>query len=145
MPCNLNKLLGAACNLLQSENGQKLSIEYDLGEVPSLTGHPAKLSQAFYGVLDNAAKAVQGGGGIRVGTRRVADRVEVCIEDDGCGIADDVLPRVFDPFYSTRGVGAGTGLGLTVARDIVMAHQGEILLSSQRGQGTIVTLRFPVK
>jgi len=63
--------------------------------------------------------------------------------DTGEGIAPETLPRVFDPFFTTRAVGQGTGLGLTVCRDIVEAHEGTIDLASAPGRGTTVTVRIP--
>ena len=64
------------------------------------------------------------------------------VEDNGCGVSSDHIDRLFDPFFTTRPVGSGTGLGLSVARDIMTAHRGEILVRSKLGAGTRVTLRF---
>lgn len=142
--CDLNALLKTACHLLQAEHHQTLSIELLLSDLPMLTGYPARLSQAFYNVLDNAAKALDEDGVIQVESRLHEGILEIDIEDDGCGMSEKVLARVFEPFFTTRDVGAGTGLGLSVARDILTAHRGEILLKSHPGQGTCVTLRFQV-
>ncbi|MGH8352716.1 MAG: sensor histidine kinase [Pseudomonas sp.] len=143
VPCDLNALLGSTCHLLQAEGRQGLNLRLHLGELPRLAGYPAKLSQAFYNVLDNAAKALGPKGGVVEVKSRVHDGVlEICITDNGCGIAEDALAQVFEPFFTTREVGAGTGLGLSVARDILAAHQGQILIKSRVGSGTRVTLRF---
>lgn len=143
-PCGLNALLSAACNLLQAEHGQRLVVELTLGDLPPIRGYPAMLSQAFYNVLDNAAKAIVDSGVIRVSSQSVGGgMLEVCIEDNGGGIPEAILPRLFDPFFSTRGVGGGTGLGLTVSRDVMRAHCGEISINSQEGKGTSVIMRFP--
>ncbi|MDP3815534.1 sensor histidine kinase [Pseudomonas sp.] len=142
-PCDLNALLSTTCHLLETEGRQGLSLRLRLGELPRLAGYPAKLSQAFYNVLDNAAKALGPEGGVVEVQSRVQDGVlEVCIIDNGCGIAEETLAQVFEPFFTTREVGAGTGLGLSVARDILAAHQGQILIDSRLGSGTRVTLRF---
>lgn len=142
-PCDLNALLSTTCHLLESEGRQGLDLRLRLGELPRLAGYPAKLSQAFYNVLDNAAKALGPEGGVVEVHSRMADGVlEVCIIDHGCGIAAETLAQVFEPFFTTREVGAGTGLGLSVARDILAAHQAEILIDSRLGSGTRVTLRF---
>ncbi|MEX6502745.1 sensor histidine kinase [Pseudomonas zhanjiangensis] len=142
VPCDLNALLTSTCHLLQAETPRAQAIQLDLGELPKLAGFPAKLSQAFYNLLDNALKAVGEDGHIRVTSRDTRHAVEITIEDDGCGISEENLGRVFDPFFTTRDVGSGTGLGLCVTRDILAAHQGEIRLSSQVGLGTRATLRF---
>jgi len=143
VPCDLNALIASTCHLLRAESNQALDIELKLAELPELAGYPAKISQALYNVLDNAAKAITGQGRIRV-TSRLGEQgaVEVLVEDNGCGITAEDQARLFDPFFTTRPVGSGTGLGLTVARDIMVAHQGEILVRSKPGAGTRVTLRF---
>lgn len=143
VPCDLNALIGTTCHLLQAESSQALHIELKLSEMPHLAGYPAKISQVFYNVLDNAVKALGGPGTIRITSRPGQDSVlEVIIEDNGCGIPAADLSRVFEPFFTTRPVGSGSGLGLSVARDIMTAHQGEILVHSRVGTGTRVTLRF---
>lgn len=140
--CDLNALLTSTCHLLQAEDSRVQDIRLELGELPSLAGYPAKLAQAFYNLLDNAAKALGENGRIRVSSRVSGQALEISIEDNGCGIPDEIIGQVFDPFFTTREVGAGSGLGLCVTRDILAAHQGEILLDSQVGRGTRVTLRF---
>ena len=141
--CDLNALLNTSCHLLQAEFNQLLDIELKLGDIEPISGYPAKLSQLFYNVLDNAAKAVEGKGRIRVTSRRSATGCpEVIIEDNGCGISASPVERIFDPFFTTRPVGSGAGLGLTVARETMMAHQGEISVRSSEGVGTRVTLKF---
>ena len=69
--------------------------------------------------------------------------IEVAVMDDGPGVAPDDLPRVFDPFFTTKPPGKGTGLGLTIARNIVLQYGGAIDLSSQPGRGTTVAVRLP--
>ncbi|TWI58673.1 signal transduction histidine kinase [Pseudomonas duriflava] len=142
-PCSLNALLGTTCHLLQAEHKATLPLRMELTELSPLAGYPAKLSQAFYNILDNAVKALEKEGGeIRIISRQHQATQEIIIEDNGCGIPQDVQACVFDPFFTTRPVGAGSGLGLTVARDVIAAHEGEIQLDSQEGQGTRITLRF---
>lgn len=144
VPCDLNQLIATTCHLIEAECSHGLTIEQRLEPLPQLAGYPAKISQALYNVLDNAMKAVAGREGrVRI-TSRVAENAcsEVLIEDNGCGIAAEHLDCLFDPFFTTRPVGAGTGLGLSVARDIMTAHRGEILVRSKPGAGTRVTLRF---
>ena len=71
--------------------------------------------------------------------------VEVAISDTGSGIADDVLPRIFDPFYTTKAVGEGTGLGLSIVHKIVKGHGGSIHVRTAVGQGTTFTVSLPVE
>lgn len=144
VPCDLNQLIATTCHLIEAECNHDLKIEQRLGQLPKLAGYPAKISQALYNVLNNATQAISGTGGrVRI-TSQVAENgcSEVMIEDNGCGITSEHLDCLFDPFFTTRPVGSGTGLGLSVARDIMAAHRGEILVRSKLGAGTRVTLRF---
>jgi len=70
--------------------------------------------------------------------------VEVVIEDTGTGIAPEHIPKIFDPFFSTKGVGKGTGLGLAISRRIVEDHRGSIEVESTVGRGTTFTIWLPV-
>ncbi|WP_447044321.1 sensor histidine kinase [Vreelandella sp. H-I2] len=142
--CDVNALITTACRLVQAEHHQVLPINLELGELPEIPGYPAKLSQVFFNVLDNATKSLDGGGHIRVVSRVRENTLEVLVEDDGCGMCDDILTRAFEPFFTTRDVGAGSGLGLSVARDVLVAHRGDVHIASQLGDGTCVTLRIPV-
>lgn len=143
--CDAGKLLVAACNLLQAKFGHELAIDQELATGVPMMGYPARLSQAFYNLLDNAARSLGPGGRIRVSSVRAGNMLEIRIADDGSGIPAEVLPRIFDPFFSTRGVGGGIGLGLTVAREIIAAHRGDIQVDSEVGRGTCVTLRLPLE
>lgn len=148
--CDVNELLSSAVHLLQTEYGHDLEILEKLHEIPRISGHPSRLAQTFYNLLDNAAQALklreQGseGGRILAKTSVDSDGIQVVIQDNGCGIPEGIREQVFDAFYTSRPVGAGTGLGLTVARDTARAHRGTIQIDSREGTGTRVTLLLPV-
>ncbi|MFX1514204.1 MAG: sensor histidine kinase, partial [Promethearchaeota archaeon] len=76
-------------------------------------------------------------------TSRNKELIEVKIEDNGIGIRKDDLPRIFEPFFSTKGAGKGTGLGLPISQGIIEKHKGSINIESIFGKGTIVTIRLP--
>lgn len=149
--CDINELLSSAVHLLQTEYGHDLDILEKPGELPKISGHPSRLSQTFYNLLDNAAQALKsrekgtGGGRILAKTSVDNEGIQVVIQDNGCGIPESTREQVFDAFFTSRPVGAGTGLGLTVARDTVRAHQGTIQIDSREGTGTRVTLSLPVR
>lgn len=110
----------------------------------ALRCRPGLLQQALFNLLDNALKAIGAGGRITIRCHQTPGWQHLQIVDDGEGIAPEHLARVFDPFFTTRPVGAGIGLGLTLARDIVLAHRGEIAIDSVPGTGTRVSLRLPL-
>src|SRR5690606_4464342 len=87
--------------------------------------------------------AMPRGGRIRIGLARRVGRVEVEIADEGCGIAPEIVDRIFDPFFSTKEIGKGTGLGLAISYGIIKDHGGDILVRSQPKQGTTFTILLP--
>jgi signal transduction histidine kinase len=112
--------------------------------LPNVCVYGSELNQVWTNLLDNAIDALGERGTITIETARWHDRgVEVRISDDGPGIAPDAQRRIFEPFYTTKAVGAGTGLGLDTARRIVIdRHDGDLQLSSHPGQTTF-TVRLP--
>jgi two-component system NtrC family sensor kinase len=90
-------------------------------------------------------RQIEGQGEIGVHTRQEGDWVTIRIWDTGCGIAEENMGRIFDPFYTTKEVGKGTGLGLAISYDIVKKHHGEISVESEPEKGTAFTIRIPVQ
>lgn len=120
-------------------------LEKDLSaDLPPVPGFPGELNQVWTNIIDNAIDVVSDKGRIRIMAQTIGERVEVCIEDNGPGIRDDVLPHIFEPFYSTKDVGEGTGLGLDIAhRIVVQQHRGQILVESQPGR-TRFRVQLPI-
>ncbi len=113
--------------------------------LPRVTAWPSELNQVWTNLLDNAVDAVDGCGTITVRTRADGGAVVVEIEDDGPGMPPEVAARVFDPFYTTKPVGRGTGLGLdTVQRIVRKAHRGDVAVESRPGR-TVFRVRLPVE
>jgi two-component system NtrC family sensor kinase len=102
-----------------------------------------QIRQCLINLVRNAADAVsaKGGGQVVVRTRGGRHRVEIAVEDDGIGIANELLPRLFDPFFSTKE--GGNGLGLALTQQIIQDHGGEIHVASRVGRGTTFTLSVP--
>jgi signal transduction histidine kinase len=112
--------------------------------LPLVRGDASALEQVLLNLVTNAAAAVEAGGAIRITTRAHPERagaVQLIVADSGCGIAPDVLPHIFDPFFSTKP--EGTGLGLSVSHGIVREHGGTLDVESAPGQGTRVTVTLP--
>lgn len=142
--CSVNELIKAAIHLVQTNQEPPLSIETRLNPLPQIHGHAARLSQALYNVLDNAAKAIAEGGQIRIESGLNEDgQICVQVEDSGCGTPEHLQDQVFDPFFTTRAVGSGTGLGLSVTRDTIQAHHGQISFKSSVGKGSLVRIMLP--
>ena len=96
-------------------------------------------------LLTNAAQALSGleNAQITIETEGTADTVEVKIRDNGPGIPGNVLPRIWDPFFTTKDVGEGTGLGLSIVHELVERHGGSIECDTKLGEGTTFTVKLP--
>ena len=122
----------------------KLVREYDRS-LPHLVAYPGELNEVWTNLIDNAIDAMGGSGTLTVRTRAEGDRLAVEIADTGPGVPMEIRSRVFEPFFTTKEVGTGTGLGLDVVWQIVVArHGGEISLESEPGD-TRFTVVLPVR
>ena len=115
-------------------------------QLPVICCDSNKMQQVFLNLLINAAEAMPAGGTITIRASTTPDGSSVVLEfaDTGSGIAPEHLGRVFDPFFTSKEVGRGTGLGLSVSYGIVHRHHGEITVQSELGQGTTITITLPV-
>jgi hypothetical protein len=114
-----------------------------LQPLPLFGCNPGLLSQAFFNIIQNAIQSRAEGLQFNISSECKDNEIVIRIADNGCGIPTCHLTRVFDPFFTTREVGCGTGMGLTVAREIVRAVGGIIEIESLEGSGTTVTIRLP--
>lgn len=144
---DLNDTIRAVCEIAEAQAGRKLEVDLKLAPLPQVPCRPGDIAQALMHLMVNAAQAYhdKDTATVRVRSAQDGDHVVVTIDDSGCGVPEVNLPRLFDPFFTTREVGTGTGLGLTVCRDVVLSHGGTIEVTSEVGKGTRVTLRLPVR
>ena len=127
-------------NRFAKQSSVHIEERFDPALVP-VRGDPDQLKQVFLNLVTNAVQAMERGGGtITIGTRTVGEYVEVSIADDGPGISQADLPKVFDPFFTKRA--EGTGLGLTIVHRIIDEHEGRIEVDSHPG-GTIFRVTLP--
>lgn len=143
---DLNETLRQVISVLQGQLPVGVSMAADYGDLPRLLCLPGHLSQVFLNIIRNAIQAVADSGHsgtVGITTRKGASGIDILVRDDGIGMSPEQAAHAFDPFYTTREVGQGTGLGLTVARDIVRAHGGDIEIASQTGSGTTIAVHLP--
>ncbi len=124
--------------------GNRVNLKTDIATLHKTLCKPAHINQLLLNLLHNAAEAVTDDQEIILGCRMEGEKISLTVEDKGIGMDEETLKKAFEPFYTTHEVGAGTGLGLTVSRDIVKAHGGEIIVTSQINQGTKVKILLPV-
>ena len=143
-PTDLNCGLESTLNIVWNELKYKATVEKDYGEIPQITCYPMELNQVFMNLLVNAVQAIEEQGTITIRTYQEDGHVCVAISDTGTGMSPEVQKRIFEPFYTTKEVGQGTGLGLSMVYNIVKKHEGEILLHSREGLGTTFIIKIPL-
>lgn len=145
-PVDLNHVVLGAIDLFKHQF-EKEGIELVCGlcpRMPVLTADAGQLTQVLINLVVNAVQAMPEGGKLIVQTR-VQDGQAVCtVEDTGMGMTEDVQKRLFVPFFTTKEVNQGTGLGLPVVHGIVTSHRGKIEVQSAPGTGTMFTIRLPI-
>jgi two-component system, NtrC family, sensor kinase len=121
-----------------------IAVVRDYGVLPRIHCQPDRLNQVWMNLSMNAVHAMSGGGTLAIRTAPAADGgVTVAFEDTGVGIAADVLPRIFEPGFTTKSGRIGMGLGLLITHQIVEQHRGRIEVESEPGRGTTFTIRLP--
>lgn len=144
---DLNRLVRDTADLVRPGlAAASLTIEVDPAPaIPPVRGHPSQFQQVVLNLLTNAMDATAPGGRIRVATRSIADdtQVEVEVTDSGRGIPAAQLKQIFEPFFSTKESGRGTGLGLFISGEIVREHKGRIDVTSEEGRGSTFRVRLP--
>ncbi len=129
--------------LVHHEIKHNIQILRDYGKLPLMSVFPSRLNQVFLNLINNARQAIHDKGTITLRTWLEDQTANIAISDDGVGIPKENLTRVFDPGFTTKGVGVGTGLGLSICYQIVKDHRGRIDVESEVGKGTTFTVRIP--
>jgi nitrogen fixation/metabolism regulation signal transduction histidine kinase len=147
-PVDIRGVLESAIRMASNEIRHRARLTRDYAEVVAVDGNESRLVQVFLNLIVNAAHAIPEG---HAGTNEIkivlrmdsSDRVAVEIHDSGVGIPADVLPRIFDAFFTTKALTTGTGLGLAICRRIIIDHDGEISVESGVGSGTVFRTLLP--
>lgn len=155
---DINQVVESSTKMLRRLIGEDIRFETRLGNVPRVKIDPVQLEQVFINLAVNARDAMPTGGQLTISSSRVTlpDKdvpesnelapgkyVRVMVADTGCGIPPDVRSRIFEPFYTTKGVGKGTGLGLSTVYGIVRQAGGTINVDSELNQGTVFRILLP--
>jgi PAS domain S-box-containing protein len=140
----VNALIGDFAPLMRQAVGEAVTLDVALAEAPLFTHvDPTQLETALLNLAVNARDAMPEGGRLTITTRPDGEFVAIEVADTGLGMSAEVRERVFEPFFTTKEVGKGSGLGLSQVYGFVRQSEGDILLTSEPGQGTCFTLRLP--
>jgi two-component system NtrC family sensor kinase len=142
---DIHEGLESTLTILHHELKNRVEIVRDFGTLPLVECYPNQLNQVFLNILVNGVQAIASKGTITITTRHEGALVSISIKDTGKGIDPDHLRHVFDPGFTTKGVGVGTGLGLSISYRIIQDHGGRIDVASKPGEGTTFTIRIPVE
>jgi PAS domain S-box-containing protein len=142
---DVNAVLDDTLQLLDPQlRNTSIEIIRHYGEhLPPAYGNAAKLQQVFMNMILNARDAMRGGGRLTIQTRAVDTSLVVDFRDTGVGIAPEDIARIYDPFFTTKEVGQGTGLGLALCYGIIQEHGGRVFVESRLGEGTHFTIKLP--
>ena len=148
VPVNISYVLECAVNMAFNEIKYRARLTTDYTQVPHVLADEGSLSQVFLNLLINAAHAIGEGNveenEIRIATKQMDDTVCIEVRDTGEGIPAEDLERIFEPFYTTKGVGVGSGLGLAISKNIVSAYGGTISVESEVGNGARFCVFLPI-
>jgi signal transduction histidine kinase len=141
---DLNKLLSEVYAMVDGECRERgISVAMHLDEQPlRINGDKGRLKQVFLNFAKNALEAMDDGGHFSIQSRRSGRDAEVNLTDDGSGIAEEDLEKVFSPFFTTKR--HGTGLGLSVSKSIIEDNNGKLDVASREGEGATFTVRLPL-
>lgn len=147
---DINEGLRSTLAVLSPQFRDKVAIELDLQATHKVECFPGKVNQVFMNIITNAVQATIGRPGdrprvVHIRTASTDDRVQVTISDNGVGMSAEVIERIYDPFFTTKPVGEGTGLGMAIVYGIIQDHQGSIQVESSPGVGTTFNIELPTR
>ena len=141
---DLNERIDAAIDIaILTSYHNDIKVDRNFSELPPIKAKPEEIQQIFTNLLTNAVQAMDGKGALSISTEGQNGNVLATIRDTGPGIPQEYLSKIYDPFFTTKEQGKGTGLGLNIVHQLVVKHGGKIDVSSQKGKGTTFSLTFP--
>ncbi len=130
--------------ILHNKTKRAITIHKEFEQVPRIKCYPGRLNQVWTNLIHNSIQAMNGNGTITIRLKKIDDQwVSVEVEDSGPGIPDEVLPHIFEPYFTTNAKGEGTGLGLSISKEIINEHSGEIEVDTKPGK-TCFKVKIPI-
>ena len=143
--CDIHLIIDNCLVMLQNYMKHKIEIIKNYtSKSHILMCNEGKLHQVILNILTNAVQAINDKGSITINTNVVKDKIEIAFKDTGCGINEDVISKILDPFFTTKEPGKGTGLGLSITYNILQEYNGTIEFESKPNKGTTVIIKLPL-
>lgn len=148
--CDINRIIDSALQLLKPQLNSDIAIQVSYGNFQNIKVFPGKLGQVFVNILSNAIDSIRSlhdqdiNASISITTKEIEGNIQIELSDSGKGIPPDVLTKIFDPFYTTKEVGKGTGLGMSIAKSIIEEHNGKIIARNNQDKGATFTIEIPI-
>jgi len=142
---DINTEIDKTLNVLSHEIPKGAEIIKDYHDLPGFVCNPALICQVFLNIVLNALQAGTGTLRLVISTDIQHNNIMIKFSDNGRGIPDNIKNRIFEPFYTTKDIGKGTGMGLTVAYEVITAYGGTIEVESRQGEGSTFIIHLPVK
>lgn len=143
--CNVHSVIDNCLVMLNSQMRNKVEIKKEYTKDPySVFCNEGRLHQVFLNILANSVQSIEDNGTISIFTRVEKGHITISISDTGCGISKDILPKITDPFFTTKDPGKGTGLGLSITYNILNEYNGTLKFESQLGVGTKAIITLPL-
>ena len=144
--CDIHAIIENCLELVNNQQKNRIKFFKKFADRKMIVlGNVGQLHQVFINILINASQSIEDEGSISISTEDKDENVCIKITDTGCGICKDDLPKITDPFFTTKEPGKGTGLGLSITYNIIQAHKGQISFQSELNEGTTVIMVLPIK
>lgn len=142
--CDLNESINAVMRIIGDQPHEGIDLRTDLQALPQILCDRGRMNQVLLSLVQNAVRALNGSGCVCVSSCVIGLELCISVKDNGCGMDEQTLSRIFDPFFTMQDVGKGTGLGLTVSQEIVASYGGRLEVQSTLGVGSVFTIHLPV-
>ncbi|TVQ37782.1 MAG: HAMP domain-containing protein [Wenzhouxiangella sp.] len=144
-PTRLDESIETVLTLYHNQIKQSIELHADLPEYPPIDAYPDELGQVWINLIQNALHAMDHSGRLEISLRQDDGEAVVTVSDTGCGMTPEVMERIYQPFFTTKARGEGSGLGLEIVQRIVKRHNGRISVESVPGAGSVFRVHLPIK
>lgn len=144
IPDDINESIRCVITITTNLHKNRIDIKEKLATIPKVSCYIGLINQVFMNIIINAIQAIDGNGTISIETRSDDTFVYTIISDNGCGISNRNISKIFEYGFTTKQPGSGSGIGLALSKNIIKKHNGVILVDSQEGKGTTITVKIPI-